>query len=64
MPPNVNVSRHDAASLVDWILKMDVDPATVERLSRDDRMMTTATLSGCVICHRVDPVEDRRRGHE
>ena len=60
MPPNVNVSRHDAATLVDWILKMDVDPATVERLSRDDRMMTTATVSGCVICHRVDPVEDRR----
>lgn len=60
MPPNVNVSRHDAATLVDWILKMDVDPAEVERLSRDDRMMTTATVSGCVICHRVDPVEDRR----
>ena len=39
---------------------MDVDPAEVERLSRDDRMMTMATVSGCVICHRVDPVKDRR----
>lgn len=60
MPPNVNVTRQAAEALVNWVLNMEVEPAVLERLVRDDRMITVASVTGCVICHRVEPVEDRR----
>ncbi len=60
MPPNVNVSREDASALLHWVLSMPVDEATVERLERHDRMLSLATVSGCTICHRVEPVTELR----
>ncbi|MBT3044720.1 MAG: hypothetical protein ABW134_17190 [Candidatus Thiodiazotropha endolucinida] len=60
MPPNVNVSREDASSLVHWILKLDIDPQMATRLMHHDRMLTLSTVSGCTICHRMDPVNVSR----
>jgi cytochrome c len=60
MPPNVNVSRDEAAALVHWILSLEVDDETVQRLQRHDNMLRLASVSGCVICHRVDPVTETR----
>ncbi|MES9945878.1 MAG: c-type cytochrome [Candidatus Thiodiazotropha sp.] len=60
MPPNVNVTREDASSLLHWILKLDIDPEVAERLMYHDRMLALSTVSGCTICHRVDPVKEMR----
>jgi cytochrome c551/c552 len=60
MPPNVNVSRDEAAALVHWILELDVDQKTVARLQRHDNMLRLTSLSGCNICHRVEPVTESR----
>ncbi|MEW8192398.1 MAG: hypothetical protein AB2793_01700, partial [Candidatus Thiodiazotropha sp.] len=60
MPPNVNVTREDASSLVHWILKLDINPEVAERLMHHDRMLTLSTVSGCTICHRIDPVKELR----
>lgn len=60
MPPNVNVRREDAASLVRWILeigdKRPPDAASV----RYESMLALATYSGCMACHSVNPVPDHR----
>ncbi|MCG8091340.1 MAG: c-type cytochrome [Candidatus Thiodiazotropha endolucinida] len=60
MPPNVNVSREEAAALVRWIIDLDVDQKTVERLQRHGNMLRLSSLSGCNICHRVEPVTESR----
>ncbi len=60
MPHNVNVSRDEAAALVHWILSLEVDQETVQRLQRHDNMLRLASVSGCTICHRVDPVTETR----
>lgn len=60
MPPNVNVPRGDAEALVQWVLALPLDGEMIERLGRYDRMLTLSTLSGCAICHRVDPVSEAR----
>ncbi|MCU7861133.1 MAG: hypothetical protein KZQ86_15180 [Candidatus Thiodiazotropha sp. (ex Lucinoma kastoroae)] len=60
MPPNVNISRDTAAALVNWILDLDIDPALAKRLLHHDRMLTLSTVSGCTICHRMDPVTELR----
>lgn len=60
MPPNVNVSRDEAAALVRWILNLEVDEATAARLTHHDNMLRLASLSGCNICHRVEPVTEKR----
>lgn len=60
MPPNVNLSREEAAALVQWILNLEVKPEVAERLTRHDNMLVLATYSGCTICHRIDPIKERR----
>ncbi len=60
MPPNVNLSHQEAAALVRWILSLQVDKATVERLQHHDNMLRLASVSGCTICHRVEPVTESR----
>jgi cytochrome c551/c552 len=60
MPPNVNVSREDASALVHWILGLDIDPALAQRLLHHDRMLALTRVSGCTICHRIDPVKETR----
>ncbi|MCG8486358.1 MAG: hypothetical protein MI756_02720 [Chromatiales bacterium] len=60
MPPNVNVSREEAAALVRWIIDLDVDQKTVARLQQHDNMLRLSSLSGCNICHRVEPVTESR----
>ncbi len=60
MPPNVNVSREDASALVHWILELDIDPAVAQRLMHHDRMLALARVSGCTICHRIDPIQETR----
>jgi cytochrome c len=61
MPPNVNIDRATAENLVNWVLNLDLDQATEERLSRYDRMLALSNLSGCNICHQVDPVNEDLR---
>jgi cytochrome c len=60
MPPNVNLSREEGAALVHWILSLKVDEATVQRLQQHDNMLRLASVSGCTICHRVEPVSETR----
>ncbi|MEW8506404.1 MAG: c-type cytochrome [Candidatus Thiodiazotropha sp.] len=60
MPPNVNVSRENASALVHWILELEIDPVLAEKLAQHDRMLTLSTVSGCTICHRIDPVKESR----
>ncbi|MES9853349.1 MAG: c-type cytochrome [Candidatus Thiodiazotropha sp. L084R] len=60
MPPNVNLSRDEASALVRWILELEVDEKTVQRLQRHDNMLRLSSLSGCNICHRVEPVTESR----
>ncbi|MES9992774.1 MAG: c-type cytochrome [Candidatus Thiodiazotropha sp.] len=60
MPPNVNVSRQNAAALVHWILELEIDPELANKLAQHDRMLTLSTVSGCTICHRIEPVKESR----
>ena len=60
MPPNVNIDRGTAEALVNWVLNLPLDAETVERLSRYDRMLALSSLSGCNVCHRVDPLTEDR----
>ena len=60
MPANVNIDRATAENLVNWVLGLELDAATVERLGRYDRMLALSNLSGCNVCHQVDPVTDLR----
>ena len=60
MPPNVNLSRDTAAALVHWIMGLDVDPALAEKLTKHDRMLTLSAVSGCNICHLMNPVTETR----
>lgn len=60
MPPNVNVSRWEGAALVNWILALKISPEDAERLTHHDNMMALSTYNGCAICHRVDPINERR----
>ncbi|PUB81821.1 MAG: hypothetical protein DBP00_18460 [gamma proteobacterium symbiont of Ctena orbiculata] len=60
MPPNVNISREDASALVHWILELEIDPVLAEKLILHDRMLALSTVSGCSICHRIDPVKESR----
>lgn len=60
MPPNVNLARDEAAALVRWILDLEVSPEAAQRLGRHEQMLALANYSGCMICHHLDPVADRR----
>lgn len=60
MPPNVNINRETAEVLVNWVLNLPLDAETVARLSRYDRMLALSNVSGCNICHRVDPIAEAR----
>ncbi len=60
MPPNVNLSRDEGAALVHWVLSLPVDEARVRQLQLHDDMLRLASVSGCTICHRVEPVTETR----
>jgi len=60
MPPNVNVTRLEAAEMTHWILGLPVDQAIQDRLARHENMLILSTTSGCMACHRMDPSPDNR----
>ena len=58
MPPNVNVNDETAAKLAEWILGLD-DGADPE-LVKYDEMLGRARNSGCMACHAVRVMPDKR----
>ncbi|MCP3869051.1 MAG: hypothetical protein GY703_13305 [Gammaproteobacteria bacterium] len=60
MPPNVNITRDTGAALVHWILRLNISPELEQKLMHYDRMQTLSAVSGCTICHRMNPVTERR----
>lgn len=60
MPPNINVSRVEAAELANWVLKMPVDQSRRQALARHQAMLILVTRSGCTSCHLMDAANDAR----
>jgi cytochrome c551/c552 len=60
MPPNLNVDSKQAAALVNWILALDISETADTPALKHERMLTTATTSGCLACHHIYPNRDPR----
>ena len=60
MPPNHNITKDQAATLVNWILALDTTGEAAAPILQHERMMTVATTSGCLACHRINPSQDSR----
>jgi cytochrome c len=60
MPPNVNVSRVEAAELTNWILNLPVNNAMRDRLVHYESMLILSTRSGCTACHLMESSPDAR----
>ena len=60
MPPNVNISRDNAAALVNWILTMPVATTADPGMTEYETMLALSTTSGCMSCHAVSPIPVRR----
>lgn len=60
MPPNVNVSRIEAAELTNWIVNLPVDEALRKQLQLHEEMLILVTRSGCTACHLMDASTDSR----
>ncbi len=60
MPPNLNINRSEAATLVNWILSLNTAEGSGPAVQLHEQMMALATISGCFACHRLNPESDPR----
>ena len=58
MPPNVNVDRSTAERLVNWIMNLNIEAHEEDELQQHEEALNLATVSGCMTCHRVDPIHE------
>lgn len=59
MPPNVNVSKADASTIVNWILDIKNQPISPEVVAHESNI-ALAMKSGCMTCHAIDKNADHR----